>query len=51
MLSILSGHGLTQPIVYRVTPPGFTTMVQPQKLISGRVFAASLLMNTEAHLA
>ena len=39
MWSILSGHGLTQPIKYGVTPPGFTTMIQPQKLISGRVYA------------
>jgi len=41
MWSILSGHGLTQPIEYGVTPPGFTTMIQPQKLIAGRVYAAS----------
>src|SRR6478672_13036273 len=40
MWSILSGPGLTKPIVYGVTPPGFTTMIQPQKLISGRVYAA-----------
>ena len=39
MWSILSGRGLTQPIVYGVTPPGFTTMIQPQKLIPGRVYA------------
>src|SRR5215467_1531576 len=39
MWSILSGHGLTQPIEYGVTPPGFTTMIQPQKLIPGRVYA------------
>jgi hypothetical protein len=39
MWSILSGRGLTQPIEYGVTPPGFTTMIQPQKLISGRVYA------------
>src|SRR5256884_3946946 len=37
MWSILSGHGLTQPIEYGVTPSGFTTMIQPQKLIPGRV--------------
>ena len=36
MWSIASGHGLTQPIQYGVTPPGFTTMVQPQKLKIGR---------------
>ena len=41
MWSILSGHGLTKPIVYGVTPPGFTTMIQPQKLIPGRVYAGS----------
>jgi hypothetical protein len=39
MWSILSGRGLTQPIEYGVTPPGFTTMIQPQKLIPGRVYA------------
>ena len=39
MWSILSdGRGLTQPIKYGVTPPGFTTMIQPQKLIAGRVY-------------
>ena len=38
MWSILSGRGLTQPIEYGVTPPGFTTMIQPQKLIPGRVY-------------
>jgi len=41
MWSILSGHDLTKPIEYGVTPPGFTTMIQPQKLIPGRVYAAS----------
>ena len=41
MWSILSGHALTKPIEYGVTPPGFTTMIQPQKLISGRVYAAA----------
>ena len=30
MWSILSGRGLIQPIVYRVTSPGFTTMIQPE---------------------
>ena len=40
MWSILSGSGLTHPIEYGVTPPGFTTMIQPQKLIPGRVYAA-----------
>jgi hypothetical protein len=39
MWSILGSHGLTQPIEYGVTPPGFTTMIQPQKLIPGRVYA------------
>src|SRR3954469_20770613 len=32
MWSILSGRGLAKPIEYGVTPPGFTTMIQPQKL-------------------
>ena len=40
MWSILSGHGLAKPIVHGVTPPGFTTMIQPQKLLPGRVYAA-----------
>jgi hypothetical protein len=39
MWSILSGRGLTGPIEYGVTPPGYTTMIQPQKLILGRVYA------------
>src|SRR4029078_1757547 len=39
MWSILSGRSLTQPIQYGVTPPGFTTMIQPEKLIGGRVYA------------
>ena len=39
MWSISSGRGLTQPIEYGVTPPGFTTMIRPQKLIPGRVYA------------
>ena len=39
MWSILSGHDLAKPIIYGVTPPGFTTMIQPQKLIPGRVYA------------
>jgi hypothetical protein len=38
MWSILGDRGLTQPIEYGVTPPGFTTMIQPQKLIAGRVY-------------
>jgi hypothetical protein len=41
MWSILSGRRLTKPIEYGVTPPGFTTMIQPQKLIPGRVYAGS----------
>ncbi len=40
MWAILSGRDLTQPIRYGVTPPGFTTMVRPQALIPGRVYAA-----------
>jgi hypothetical protein len=39
MWSILGGRGLTQPIEYGVTPAGFTTMIQPQKLIPGRVYS------------
>src|SRR5260370_16682594 len=39
MWSILGGRGLKRPIEYGVTPPGFTTMIQPQKLIPGRVYA------------
>ena len=38
MWSIMGGHGLTKQIEYGVTPPGFTTMIQPQKLIPGRVY-------------
>lgn len=41
MWAILNGPGLTKPIEYGVTPPGFTTMIQPQKLVPGRVYAAS----------
>src|SRR6516165_12373184 len=41
MWSILSGRGLTQLIEYGVTPPGFTTMIKPQKLIAGRVYSGS----------
>jgi hypothetical protein len=39
MWSILNGRGLTQPIEYGITPSGFTTMIQPQKLIPGRVYS------------
>lgn len=39
MWSILNGPGLAQPIEYGVTPPGFITMIQPQKLIPGRVYS------------
>jgi len=39
MWSISGGHGLTQPIEYGVTPPGFTTMIKPEKLIPGHVYA------------
>ncbi|MBO0696066.1 MAG: hypothetical protein J2P56_08190 [Verrucomicrobia bacterium] len=41
MWSIVGDTGVAKPIEYGVTPPGFTTMTQPQKLISGRVYAAS----------
>src|SRR5262249_48195355 len=40
MWSILNGRGLTKPIEYGVTPPGFTTMIRPQKLLLGRVYKA-----------
>src|SRR5215472_5681582 len=39
MWSILGDRGLTQPIEYGVRPPGFTTMIQPEKLVPGRVYA------------
>jgi len=39
MWAILSGHDLTHSIEYGVTPPGFTTMIQPQKFVPGRVYA------------
>ena len=32
------GRRITQPIEYGVTPPGFTTRIPPQKLVSGRVY-------------
>ena len=41
MWSISGGRSLTHPIEYGVTPPGFTTMIQPHKLIPGRVYGAS----------
>ena len=41
MWSILGDRGLTKPIQYGVTPPGFTTMIQSHKLILGRVYAGS----------
>src|SRR5437868_9148720 len=39
MWCISSGRGLTKPIEYGVTPPGFTTLIPPQKLIPGHVYA------------
>ena len=39
MWAILNGRGLTEPLQYGVTPPGFTTMIKPGKLIPGRVYA------------
>ena len=39
MWSISGGRGLTQPIEYGIVPPGFTSMIRPQKLIPGRVYA------------
>jgi len=41
MWSILSRRDLTHPIEYGVTPSGFTTMIKPQKLVPGRVYAGS----------
>ena len=38
MWAVLGGRDLTHSIRYGVTPPGFTTMIQPQKLIPGRVY-------------
>src|SRR5689334_13783434 len=40
--AVLSGPRLKQPIEYGVTPPGFTTMIKPQKLMAGRVYRASV---------
>jgi len=39
MWSIVGSRGLRQPIEYGVTPPGFTTMIKPEKLIPGHVYA------------
>ena len=41
MWAILNGRDLTKPIEYGVTPLGFTTMIRPQKLLSGHVYKAS----------
>ena len=41
MWSIVGSRGLTHSIKYGITPPGFTTMIQPQKLIAGRVYAGA----------
>ena len=42
MWSIAGGRrSLAHPIEYGITPPGFTTMIQPQKLIPGRVYSGS----------
>jgi hypothetical protein len=41
MWSILNGPRLKHGIEYGVTPPGFTTMIKPQKFMAGRVYAAS----------
>ena len=40
MWSISGGRGLTKPIEYGITPSGFTTMIKPERLIPGRVYAA-----------
>ena len=42
----LEGRGLRKPIEYGVTPPGFTTMIQPQKFIAGRVYVG---LATDGH--
>ena len=39
MWAILGNRGVAQPIQYGITPPGFTTMIRPQKLVTGRVYA------------
>ena len=41
MWAIVNGPGLKQPIEYGVTPPGFTTMIRPQKLLPGHVYKAN----------
>ena len=41
MWAILNGPGLKQPIEYGVTPPGFTTVIRPQKLLPGHVYKAN----------
>ena len=41
MWSILGDRNRAQRIEYGVTPPGFTTMIHPRKLIPGRVYAGS----------
>jgi len=38
--SIGEGRRVTQPIEYGVTPPGFTTQILPQQLVSGRIYGA-----------
>ncbi len=39
MWSISGGRGLTKAIEYGITPAGFTTMIRPEKLIPGHVYA------------
>ena len=39
MWSISGGRGLTKAIEDRVTPAGFTTMIRPEKLTPGHVYA------------
>jgi hypothetical protein len=46
MWAILNGRSLTQPIEYGITPPGFTTMIKPGRLIPGRVYAG---LATDGH--
>lgn len=41
MWSIVGSGALTRPIEYGVTPAGYTTMTKPEKLMPGRVYAAT----------
>ncbi len=43
MWSIVSAHSVIRQVQYGVTPRGFTTMINPEKLVPGRVYAASAI--------